>query len=435
MTEIPPATPSYGPRVTREQIRDLSSLRRASDRPMIGGVAEGIGRHLDVDPLLIRVVFAALTVFGGAGLVLYLLAWLTIPRDAEHDSILSRPLRRDPDRVMTVGLAIAAVVTAATMIGAFRFGAPNPVPLLVVSLVALGVFSLLSRRPDRLGREAPTGTAQTVASGGGAATQPFDDREETTDVLPVPVGDDGGATGYPPPTPGVPPPPRPPRAPRSHLFAITMAVIAITLGALWVYDETGHTVSPSVYPGTALAIIAAGLVVGGWWGRSRLLIFAGLLATLLTVVTSVIGPGPNGERIYSPASTAGLHSTYRHGAGRIVVHLEDLVDPANLNGRTVSIKSGVGQVQLIVPSSIDVAVNAHVDHGDIQGLAGKEDLGQGEEQVTAAPGSHDLRVDIRLGLGQILVQRIDCPGSTIPSDSPITSTTSAGGTDVPAACN
>jgi phage shock protein PspC (stress-responsive transcriptional regulator) len=435
MTEIPPATPSYGPRVTREQIRDLSTLRRASDRPMLGGVAEGIGRHLDVDPLLIRVVFAALTVFGGAGLVLYVLAWLTIPRDTEHDSILSRPLRRDPDRVLTVGLAIAAVVTAATMIGAFRFGAPNPVPLLVVSLVALGVFSLLSRRPDRLGRETPTGTAQTVASSGDATTQPFGDREGTTDVLPVHVGDDGGATGYPPPTPGVPPPQRPPRAPRSHLFAITMAVIAITLGALWVYDEAGHTVSPSVYPGTALAIIAAGLVVGAWWGRSRLLIFVGLLATLLTVVTSVIGPGPNGERIYTPASTGELHSTYRHGAGRIVVHLEDLVDPANLNGRTVSIRSGVGQVQLIVPSSVDVAVNAHVDHGDIQGLAGKEDLGQGEEQVTAVPGSHDLTVDIHLGLGQILVQRIDCPGSTIPSDSPITSTTSAGGTDVPAACN
>jgi phage shock protein PspC (stress-responsive transcriptional regulator) len=435
MTETPPAAPSYGPRVTREQIRDLSSLRRASDRPMLGGVAEGIGRHLDVDPLLIRVVFAALTVFGGAGLVLYVLAWLTIPRDDEHDSILSRPLRRDPDKVMTVGLAIAAVVTAATMIGAFRFGAPNPVPLLVVSLVALGLFSLLSRRPDRLGREAPTGTAQTVASGGGAATQPVDDREGTTEVLPVDVGDDGGATGYPPPTPGVSPPPRPPRAPRSHLFAITMAVIAITLGALWVWDETGHTVSPSVYPGTALAIIAAGLVVGAWWGRSRLLIFAGLLATLLTVATSVIGPGPNGERIYTPASTAELHSSYQHGAGRIVVHLEDLVDPANLDGRTVSIKSGVGQVQVIVPSSIDVAVGAHVDHGDIQGLAGTEDLGQGEEQVTADGGSHDLTVDIRLGLGQILVQRVDCPGSTVPADSPITSTTSAGGTDVPAACN
>jgi phage shock protein PspC (stress-responsive transcriptional regulator) len=434
MTEIPPATPSYGPRVTREQIRDLSSLRRASDRPMLGGVAEGIGRHLDVDPLLIRVVFAALTVFGGAGLVLYVLAWLTIPRDDEHDSILSRPLRRDPDKVMTVGLAIAAVVTAATMIGAFRFGAPNPVPLLVVSLLALGVFSLLSRRPDRLGREAPTGTVQTVASGGGATTQPFDEREGTTDVLPVHVGGDGGATGYRPPTPGASPPPRP-RAPRSHLFAITMAVIAITLGALWVYDDTGHTVSPSVYPGTALAIIAAGLVVGAWWGRSRLLIFAGLLATVLTVATSVIGPGPNGERIYTPTSTAELHSSYRHGAGRIVVHLEDLVDPANLDGRTVSIKSGVGQVQVIVPSSIDVAVDAHVDHGDIHGLAGTEDLGQGEEQVTAARGSHDLTVDIRLGLGQILVQRVDCPGSTVPSDSPITSTTSSGGTHVPAACN
>jgi phage shock protein PspC (stress-responsive transcriptional regulator) len=434
MTETPSSVPPYGPRVTREQIRDLSSLRRTSDRPLLAGVADGIARHLDVDPLLVRVVFAALSVFGGAGLVLYLLAWLTIPRDDERDSILSRPLRRDPERVMTVGLAIAAVVAAATMVGAISFGAPNPVPVLVVSLVALGAFALLSRRSDRSVAEATSGTAQSVASPAPAATQPAGNSQATTDVIAVP-DEDGGATGHLPPTPGVPPPPRPPRARRSHMFAMTMAVMAITLGALWVYDETGHAVAPSVYPATALAVIAAGLLVGAWWGRSRLLIFAGLLATFLTVVTSVIGPGPNGERIYTPASTAQLHSTYRHGAGRIVVHLEDLADPASLHGQTVSIKSGIGQVLLTVPSSIDVAVNAHVDHGDIRGLAGEQDLGQGEAQVTAVPGSHDLTVDVRLGLGQILVQRVDCPGSTVPTDSPITLTTSAGGTGVAAACN
>jgi phage shock protein PspC (stress-responsive transcriptional regulator) len=451
MTENPTAAPSYGPRVTRDQIRDVSSLRRASDGPLLGGVAQGSARHLDVDPLLVRVAFVALTVFGGAGLVLYVLAWLTIPRDDERDSILSRPLRRDPDRVMTAGLAVAAVVTAATMIGAISFAAPNPVPVLVASLVAVAAYAVLSRRPDRSGRDIaagagqydpPTGAGQYDPPAGagqydppaGNARRSTELQGATTGILPL-AEDDGGATGYPPPTPGASPPPRPPKAPRSHLFAITMAVVAIAIGTLWVYDEAGHAVSPPVYPGTALGIIAAGLVVGAWWGRSRLLILTGLVATLLTVAATVVGAGPYGDRVYRPASTSALHGTYTHGAGRIIVHLEDLADPVDLNGRTVHVSSGVGQVVVTVPSSVDVAVNAHVDHGDIRGLSGLQDLGQGEERVTALPGRHDATLDINLRLGEILVERVDCPGTTVPTDSPITLTTSAGGTDVPAACH
>jgi phage shock protein PspC (stress-responsive transcriptional regulator)/FtsH-binding integral membrane protein len=411
---------------------------------MIAGVAEGLARHVDVDPLLIRVLLGALTVFGGAGIVLYLVAWVTIPRDDEHDSLLSRPLRRDPERVMTAGLAVAAVVAAATMVGAISFGAPNPIPVLVVSLVAIAGFMVISRRSDRVGELTAARTAQFAvsddASAGGVpsdtAAGPEGFAETATDVLPVRPGDGSGATGYLPPTPGVPaPPPRRPKAPRSHLFAMTMAVTAIALGALWVYDEAGHEVATSVYPGTALAVIALGLIIGAWWGRSRLLIVAGLVATFATIVATVIGPGPNGDRTYAPTSTAQLRNTYSHGAGRIVVHLEDLVDPASLNGRTIHIESGVGQVEVTVPSSIDVAVNADVDHGDIRGLTAEQHLDQGEERVDALPGTHDATVDIDLRFGQILVERVDCPGTTVPADSPITLTTPPGGTDVPAACN
>jgi phage shock protein PspC (stress-responsive transcriptional regulator) len=442
MTETPTSAAPYGPRVTREQMRDVSSLRRSSDNPMVAGVAQGLARHFDVDPLLIRVVFAALTVFGGAGLVLYLLAWVTIPRDDEHDSILSRPLRRDPERVMTAGLAIAGVIAAATMIGALSFGAPNLIPVLVVSVVAIAIFALFSRRPDRSSGPAPAAVPRSGSRTGddpAADTEVLADsrtdilNEPATDILPLDAGDSGGATGYLPPTPSEPPAPQGPRTPRSHLFTITMAVIAIAIGALWVYDANGHSVTPSLYPGTALGIIAAGLIVGAWWGRSRLLIFAGLLATLAIIATTVVGPGPNGERIYRPTSTADLSSSYQHGAGRIAVHLEDLVDPKNLDGRTIHIKSGVGEVDVTVPSSIDVAINAHVSHGDISGLRGTADLGEGELRVTAPPGSHDVTVDIDLSLGQIDVHRVDCPGRVLAADNQITSTT--GGTDVPAACN
>ena len=73
---------------------------------MIAGVCEGLSRHFDVDPLLIRVVLGALTVFGGAGIVLYVLAWLTIPEDDAYDSIASRALHQDPERTMRSGSSL-----------------------------------------------------------------------------------------------------------------------------------------------------------------------------------------------------------------------------------------------------------------------------------------------------------------------------------------
>ena len=47
---------------------------------MLGGVAAGIARSLRIDPILVRVAFVVLTIFGGSGLLLYLAGWLFIPR-------------------------------------------------------------------------------------------------------------------------------------------------------------------------------------------------------------------------------------------------------------------------------------------------------------------------------------------------------------------
>lgn len=146
MTQQPHASDA-GPRVTREQVRDIRTIRRARDDRMVAGVCEGLSRHLDVDPLVVRVVFAALTIFGGAGVVLYCLAWISIPSEDSYDSPASTWLRRDPDRILVAGLAIAALATIATMIGAIGFSAPNPFPAIVIGLLALALFAVLSRRP------------------------------------------------------------------------------------------------------------------------------------------------------------------------------------------------------------------------------------------------------------------------------------------------
>lgn len=44
----------------------------------IGGVCGGIGEYLDVDPTIIRIIWALL-IFSGVGLLAYFIAWLVIP--------------------------------------------------------------------------------------------------------------------------------------------------------------------------------------------------------------------------------------------------------------------------------------------------------------------------------------------------------------------
>src|SRR3954447_24128978 len=72
-----------GPRVSAQQMRDVNRLRRSKGDRYIAGVAGGLGRHFDVDPTLIRVLLAVLTLFGGAGILVYGVIWLFVPEDGQ----------------------------------------------------------------------------------------------------------------------------------------------------------------------------------------------------------------------------------------------------------------------------------------------------------------------------------------------------------------
>jgi phage shock protein PspC (stress-responsive transcriptional regulator) len=62
-------------------------LRRSADDHMLGGVASGLARYLGADVTLVRVIAAALAIFTGAGVALYIAAWLLIPADGDDKSI------------------------------------------------------------------------------------------------------------------------------------------------------------------------------------------------------------------------------------------------------------------------------------------------------------------------------------------------------------
>ena len=62
-------------------------LRRPTEGRMLAGVAAGIARYLDVDVTAVRIILAVLAIVGGAGVPIYLAAWLLIPDEASGQSI------------------------------------------------------------------------------------------------------------------------------------------------------------------------------------------------------------------------------------------------------------------------------------------------------------------------------------------------------------
>jgi phage shock protein C len=46
---------------------------------MIGGVCGGLAEYFRVDPTLVRVLLVIVTLFGGAGVILYAVLWVLMP--------------------------------------------------------------------------------------------------------------------------------------------------------------------------------------------------------------------------------------------------------------------------------------------------------------------------------------------------------------------
>jgi len=56
-------------------------LTRDTKNAVLGGVAAGFANYFGVDPVLMRIVFIALSFLNGFGLVAYIVGWIIMPRD------------------------------------------------------------------------------------------------------------------------------------------------------------------------------------------------------------------------------------------------------------------------------------------------------------------------------------------------------------------
>jgi phage shock protein PspC (stress-responsive transcriptional regulator) len=111
-------------------------LTRSSSDRMLGGVAGGLGRYFDVDPLLFRIAFVVLTFAGGFGVLAYLIGVAAIPNDRDP-----RPQRFGLAR--TIGIGLLAAAALATLTPNWLWGPELP------GLVACGVVIYLLLRVIR----------------------------------------------------------------------------------------------------------------------------------------------------------------------------------------------------------------------------------------------------------------------------------------------
>lgn len=54
-------------------------LYRSTTDKVIGGVCGGLGTYLNLDPVVVRILFVLLAVFGGSGVLVYIILWIVIP--------------------------------------------------------------------------------------------------------------------------------------------------------------------------------------------------------------------------------------------------------------------------------------------------------------------------------------------------------------------
>ncbi len=369
--------------------------RRTSDR-VIGGVAGGIGDYFNVDPLLIRIGFVGLIIFGGAGAVLYLIAWLLMPAEGQDLSPVEAVIRRigmTPGRIITLAvLAVALLLLINSWNTGFNLSGQSGV-LWAAVIIVTGFLLIRRRETSSATTGMPLGLA-AIAVGVLAVIfissfplgGPFDgsgymyigplsiDPVALLAVAVIVVGylllrrrePTSGMTG----AAAAPVAIAPPRAPVVRRFPsplgwYVLSALLVTNGQLAIVSQVARVeVAPGQFFGAALTVIGIGLVVGAWWGRARILILLALLLLPMAVPASFITApleGGIGDLRYTPLSPTELRDEYRLLGGRLVLDLTEISRQSSPIHIAASV--ALGELVVLLPSNASVQIDARVGAG------------------------------------------------------------------------
>jgi phage shock protein PspC (stress-responsive transcriptional regulator) len=362
------------------RLRSIADMRRSSDDRIVAGVCAGAARYLNIDPIVVRVVLAVLTVAGFAGVILYVAAWILLPAEDADKSPAAQwfNLDKNEEQVRVAGLVGAVILATLSIVGDSSWAWWGDAPWTLVPLAI--VFYVFWARPRR--RRAAR------------------DRREAALVPDRAASDDVAATT----AQRAAAKPREPRSPA--LFGLTVSLAAIALAVTWIYEETQKDIHWTTYLAVALAIVGLGLLIGTFIGNGGPLIAIGILLAIALGIGSAFPSGRIGEQTPTPTTAADVRSHYKHGVGLLELDLTGVSDPDGLLGRTVTLDAGVGETTIIVPNGLNVDVDVDVDAGEIA-LFDEHDDGTSLSMSDTAdePTRPSLRIEIDQQLGKVEVIR------------------------------
>jgi len=424
------------PRTDAPRMDTARRFRRAADGGLVGGVAAGLARFLDVDVIWVRLAFVLSTVLaGGLGLVVYLAAWLVVP--SEHVDGAAPTARSAGDGrgpAFWTGVALVAAGAAFLLdtllapLVRLRWFDPGDVlfPLVLIGVGALVWRSSRDRtlRPSVLPADdadvppPPTGTsgdrlgrwADDVGRRAEAWGQDLERRAESWETRM-----EARAAAL-----------REARS-RARVAPLTLGSALLVLGGVWLLaslEVPGMTVTRAL--AGALLVIGAGLLVGAFLGRGRGLILVGLLLTPVVLVATLVPQLPGGLsavsvgeggvilgdtelRTVRPADLADLASSYEFDAGSIVLDLRELAadEVAAAGAVRVDVELGAGELRVLLPADVPADVRVEVGVGRIE-IVGEVRGGLGlEMRRTFDGGTGRGRIDLRIsqGIGSATVTR------------------------------
>ncbi|MGA8846398.1 MAG: PspC domain-containing protein [Nocardioides sp.] len=363
-TPGPPAPASLGPIAPepqrpppRDALRRLADLRRSRSDKKIAGVAGGLARDLDIDPIIVRVLLVVLIFFGGSGLIVYVGCWLLVPIQGSAQATV-----RLDERSRGFAVAIVGGIAALALLGDSLGGWGLPWPLAIIG--AIVAIVLLSR---------------------GRRARPRPERRPEEPALSYPPARDKR------------------RGPL--LFPYAVALIAVGIGILGIVDLAGASVIGSAYGALALTISAALLVLGAFWGRPGGLILLGVLSAVTTAASVGLGELEVGRFSSGPLTSAELRSDYDVDIGEIDLDLNEVRDLEALDGRRIDLEVGVGQVKVLVPEGLGVRVVSDLGAGDSTIFGIEDDGGTATGSLDAGVDAPSLTLYVTVGLGDIEIAR------------------------------
>ena len=197
--------------------------------------------------------------------------------------------------------------------------------------------------------------------------------------------------------------PAEPKTPGSPILTlVTLSTAVIAVGVVALYANAQDALAWTTYVVAVLSVIAIGLLIGTFWGNGGPLIVIGALVAAVLAASTLLPSSRIGDNRFEPTASSEVSTTYRLGIGRVDLDLSRIDDPAALLGRTVTVRTGVGQTRIIVPRNLDVAVEAYVRAGDIQ-IFDRENSGTVTRLDYRADAPSHLTLRIIQSVGQIQV--------------------------------